>query len=45
MLAGLYLLVADAALLRGMDYADTARVIVFVPGTLTISKQALGVAE
>ncbi len=36
-------IVADIALLRGMDYADTTKVLKFVDGTLTISRQALAV--
>jgi hypothetical protein len=44
-LAGIYFLVADAALLRGMDYADTTTLVKFVDGTLTISKQTLGIPD
>ena len=44
-LASLYFLVACAALLRGMDYADTTTVVKLVEGTITISEQALGATD
>ncbi len=36
------MLIVDVALLRGMDYADTARVIRFVDGIIAVSTEYLG---
>jgi hypothetical protein len=38
-----FLLMSDIALLRGMDYADTTKIITFVEGILLTSKRTLGV--
>lgn len=45
LMAGAFLLVIDVALLRGMDYVDTTKIVTFVDGTIIISMRALGVAE
>ncbi len=44
-LAGGFLLMINITLLRGMDYADTAPLINWVDGIITISKHTLGVGE
>ena len=43
LMGGVILIVTDIALLQGMDYADTAKIITFVDGVVITSKRALGV--
>ena len=43
LIGGVILIGADIALLQGMDYADTAKIITFVDGVVITSKRALGV--
>ncbi len=42
LLLSVYIVSLDVALLQGMDYADTARLIQWVPGVMVISKAVLG---
>jgi hypothetical protein len=42
-MCGAYVLVVDVALVRGMDYADTTKIISWVDGVRVISKRTLGV--
>ncbi len=42
-MAGAYLLVANVALARGMDYADSSSVFQLVDGVLVVSRRTLGV--
>lgn len=41
LMGGVFLLVIDVALLRGMDYADTAQIIKWVDGVVAISQRVL----
>lgn len=43
LLGGVFLVVVDIALLQGMDYADTTKIITFVDGVVLTSKRTLGI--
>ncbi len=41
LLYGVFLVIMDIAILQGMDYADTATLVKWVDGVLTISQRVV----